>query len=129
LEAPRRTWKHAGEMMIARDLLVTSRAYIGGRGGKWYAWHDVTAGAAPTLYVTGECALEIPGVRVVLKRAVRQGADGRILVLEKVAVPAPEAAADAGMHTSVRYDEPTVVLFAQVLIQPDDVLLDVVVAP
>src|SRR5262245_25590339 len=91
--------------MTAHDLLAPSRAFVTGRCGKWYAWHDFTPGATPTLYVTGECWLDLPGVRVALKRASEQGPNPRILVLDKVVIarPGPPAA----LPLAVRYDEPT----------------------
>lgn len=115
--------------MVPRDRLVSSRAYVDGRCGKWFAWHDFGAGATPTLYVTGECSIEIPGVQVLLRRAAVQGSNPRILVLDKVVAAAADAAREGWMLTSVRYDEATVAKYTQVIIQPDDVLVDVVLSP
>ena len=115
--------------MFLRDRLVSSRAYVDARCGKWFAWHDFATGATPTLYVIGECSIEIPGVQVMLRRAAVQGPNPRILVLDTVATAAADAGREGWMRTSVRYDEATIAKYTQVIIQPGEVLVDVVVSP
>jgi len=101
-----------------------SRAFVSGRCGKWYAWHDFTQGA-PTLYVTGECWPDMPGIRLVLKRAAAQEPNPRILVLEKVVTNLYEPHITPPI--AMRYEECTFTKYTQVSIQPDRLFIDVVV--
>jgi hypothetical protein len=114
-------------MIGEQNGLMTSRAYVDTHCGKWFAWHDFAGGTTPTLYVTGECVIEIPGARVALRRAAAQGVNPRILTLDKVVIMAPHPR-QGPILTSVRYDEPTGTRYTQVVIQPDDVLVDVVLS-
>jgi hypothetical protein len=108
---------------MSDDALFTpSRAYVSDRCGKWYAWHDFTQ-RTPRLYVTGECLTKLHGARVSLQRASVQGANPRILVLERVVVMERDSANSDRME--VRYEEATVNRFTQVLIQPDAMFIDV----
>jgi hypothetical protein len=108
-----------------RDLLAPTRAFITSRCGKWYAWHDFTGGTIPTLYVTGECSLDVRGVKVVLQRVNVQGANRRVLRLDKVVIAAPGA--DADTPVAIRFEERTSARYTQVHIQPDDLFIDVMV--
>lgn len=112
--------------MAAHHLFAPSRAFVTGRCGKWYAWHDFTPGTAPTLYVTGECWPDLPGVKVSLQRASTQGPNPRVLVLDKVVTA--QAGPSIALPLAVRYDEATVTEYTQIHIQPDSVFIDVVVS-
>jgi hypothetical protein len=111
--------------MFTDSLFAPSRAYVTDRCGKWYAWHDFTSGTKPTLYVTGECWSDVPGVSVSLRCAAKQGPNPRILVLDRVVVVQPGAALSPPL--AVRYEETTVARYTQVHIQPDALFIDVVV--
>jgi hypothetical protein len=111
--------------MFDHSLFVPSRAYVSNRCGKWYAWHDFSEGATPTLYVTGECLADVPGLAVSLQRSVRQGSNPRVLVLDKVLVA--QSGAMNSRRIDVRYEEPTITRYTQVHIQPDALFIDVVV--
>jgi hypothetical protein len=112
--------------MSDHSLFVPSRAYATDRCGKWYAWHDFSEGATPTLYVTGECQSDVPGVAVSLQRSARQGSNPRVLVLDKVVVA--QSGSSTSRRLDVRYEEPTITRYTQVHIQPDALFIDVVVA-
>jgi hypothetical protein len=112
--------------MSTDSLFAPSRSYVSDRCGKWYAWHDFTAETAPTLYVTGECWSEMSGITVSLRRAAKQGANPRILVLDKIVVSQPNVACSRPF--AVKYEEPTVTRYTQVHIQPDELFIDVLVS-
>lgn len=67
----------------------------------------------------------MPGIRVVLQRAVAQEPNARILVLEKVVSNGydPHVTPPIAMH----YEERTVAKYTQVSILPEGLLIDVVV--
>lgn len=94
---------------------------------KWYAWHDYTAGAPATLYVAGECLFETPGFTLALARSPVQGVNPEVLVLRKTVSPPAGDMPRVQTPHAVTYDERTTAAYTHVHIQPDEVLIDVVV--
>jgi hypothetical protein len=93
--------------------------------GSWAAWHDFMPGKPPTLYVTGQCTFPTPGYTVTLRRAVPQGINPAILLLEKV-VTAPTGVVPQVVTTlDVRFEEQTNERYTEVTINPDGVTVTV----
>ncbi len=113
--------------MTPADIYSPSRAFVTGRCGKWYAWHDFSGGGVPTLYVTGECWPDVPGIRLALQRSAAQGSNIRILVLETVVNNGHDPRVTP--PNPMLYEEQTVARITQVCIQPDGLFLDVILVP
>jgi hypothetical protein len=91
----------------------------------WSAIHDFMPPRPARLRVRGECTFPTPGFKVTLKRAVPQGINPTILILEKT-VTRPTGIEPQHVTTiTVEYEETTDQHIAEVLIMPDDTRIPV----
>lgn len=90
-----------------------------GKCFSWAAWHDRMPFGPATLHVVGKCRFPTPGYKVTLKKAVPQGINPAILLLQKVVRPPTGKVIPAITVVEARYSEQTNALYTAVTILPE----------
>ncbi len=85
----------------------------------WQAVHHRVIGKPQVLEVSGECEFPSSGYKVALRRAMPQGINPAILVLEKVVTPPAGPSSDVMSKISVKYSEQTSSKYTSVQILPE----------
>ncbi len=88
----------------------------------FHNWQPPQPGA---LVVIGICDMPTPGYRITLKRAVPQGYNPEILLLEKKVIPPDGWVPQVKTATPVFCREVTATEYKQVQIVPDNVTIDI----
>jgi hypothetical protein len=96
-----------------------------GQSSSWTAWHDRMPGKPATLHVHGEVTFPTTGYVVELRRAVPQGINPAILILDKVVRPPTGVVQQVVTTVVVRYREETNDRFIEVRIEPDGISVPV----
>jgi len=89
-----------------------------GHCGAWYAWINKMPGSPHRLFVIGTCVFPTTGWTVKLKRAVPQGTNPAILILDKIVKPPTGIVLPVITTVNVRYEEMAHVDFKEVEIRP-----------
>lgn len=89
-----------------------------GQCGGWYAWINKMPGGSPRLFVIGTCVFPTTGWNVRLERAVPQGINPKILILNKIVTPPAGIVLQVITRVAVRYEEFPPIDYEQVDIQP-----------
>ena len=92
---------------------------------KWEAVHDWQPPRPGKLTVTGVCSMPTPGCQLKLTRAVPQGFNKDILILDKVETPPSGPQPDVITPTTVAYEEVSDVKFTEVMIRPENAVVKV----
>jgi hypothetical protein len=94
-------------------------SHLQGDCSHWQAWHAISGGKS-TLHVSGRCQFPTDGFKVKLIRAVPQGINPRILILEKVVTAPSGPVAQVITTEHVAYcEEAAPAQFSHVTILPD----------
>jgi hypothetical protein len=107
-----------GPFPKAEQLAAERSAIKPGHCGAWYAWINKMPGAPHRLYVIGTCVFPTTGWSVYLKRAIPQGINPNILILDKIVKPPTGIVIDVITTVHVRYEEVASVDFKEVEIRP-----------
>lgn len=91
----------------------------------WKAVHNFMPPGPARLWVAGKCTFPTPGYKVTLKRAVPQGINPKILLLEKVVTRPTGPEPDVVTTIDVRFEEKTDTEYTDVQILPDGVTVKV----
>ena len=91
----------------------------------WTAIHDFMPPEPARLTVRGECTFPTPGYKVVLKKAIPQGINPAILLLNKMVTPPTGIEPQIVTTIPVEYYEVTDVHYSDVDILPDNVKIPV----
>lgn len=91
----------------------------------WNAVHDFQPVQPPRLRVTGSCMMPTPGYQLALKRAVPQGINPAILILELSVTRPTGNVSTVVTKTDVRYEEQTDQRYTSVTIRPGDISVPV----
>jgi hypothetical protein len=91
----------------------------------WSAVHDFMPPRPARLKVRGECTFPTPGFKVTLKKAVPQGINPTILILEKIVVKPTGIEPQIVTTIPVEYEETTDQPTKEVVIMPDDTKITV----
>ena len=100
------------------ELAEQRRAITPGQCGAWYAWINKMPAAPHLLYVIGTCVFPTSGYRVELRRAVPQGINPKILILEKIVTPPSGVVLEVITTVHVRFEEFPPVEYDHVEIRP-----------
>lgn len=95
------------------------------QSSSWAAWHDRMPGTPATLHVHGEVTFPTTGYAVELRRAVPQGINPTILILDKLVRPPTGPVQQVMTTVVVRYREVTNDRFTEVRIEPDGISVPV----
>ena len=90
-----------------------------GKCGGWKAWLDLMPLGTPTLHVTGKCVFPKHGYKVTLKKAVPQGINPAILLLQKVVTPPTGVVIPTPQTVNVSFKLKTKTKYTHVTILPD----------
>src|SRR5438270_8314924 len=92
---------------------------------RWIAIHDYMPPGSGLLTVRGACTFPTPGYKVVLKKAVPQGVNPAVLLLNKVVTPPTGNEPQVETTITAEYYEVTKEHYAQVEISPDGLKIEV----
>ena len=96
-----------------------------GKCGNWKAWLDTMPPGTPTLHVTGKCVFPTHGYKVTLKKAIPQGINPKILLLQKIVTPPGGPVIQTPETVQVKYSLKTKTKYTNVTILPDGVTVKV----
>ena len=92
---------------------------VSGKCGGWKAWLDMMPPGPPTLHVVGKCVFPTHGYKVTLKKAVPQGINAAILLLQKVVKPPTGPVIQTPETVNVSFTLKTKTKYTHVTILPD----------
>jgi len=92
---------------------------VSGKCGGWKAWLDMMPPGPPTLHVVGKCVFPTHGYKVTLKKAVPQGINPAILLLQKVVKPPTGPVIQTPETVNVSFKLKTKTKYTHVSILPD----------
>jgi hypothetical protein len=98
-----------------------------GSCGNWTAVHDFMPPRPARLRVHGVCTFPTPGYEVILRRAVPQGINPAILILDKTVKRPTGIEPQVVTKVDARFEETTSTNYTEVEIRPDGVRIRVTI--
>jgi hypothetical protein len=110
---------------VAKKAASSKAKAVLGKCGGWKAWLDLMPPGTPTLHVTGKCIFPKHGYKVTLKKAMPQGINPAILLLQKVVKPPTGIVIPTPQTVLVNFTLKTKTKYKAVTILPDGVTVKV----
>lgn len=118
-KAARGTSTKAKSSKTATESSGKKGATAQGNCSGWKAWLDLMPPSPGTLHVTGKCRFPSHGYKVTLKKAVPQGINPAILLLQKVVRPPTGPVIQIPETVEVKYQLKTKTKYTHVTILPE----------